>query len=181
MANISGIAVTEYLKGSTKPHATITKGPTYPIGIAIDHAGNLYASNYRPYSDQNIQVYAPGSKSPSRTIADGVSSPVGIAVDAHDTLYVTTQDPPSRIEEYRSGQSKPFRTITDKLSYPDGPPGCRADRYDILRVPRRCSGLSGKPRDDAGEILARERGVLVDPPGETPARTRASSLLSSLP
>jgi hypothetical protein len=116
----SSIDVTEYLKGSTKPHATITKGLTYPVGIAIDHAGNLYVSNYEPYSDQNVQVYAPGSKSPSRTITDGVSSPVGIAVDAHDTLYVTTQDPPSAIKEYRSGQSTPFRTITDELSYPDG-------------------------------------------------------------
>ena len=47
--------VTEYLKGSTKPYATITKGLTYPIGIAIDHAGNLYISNYRLYSDQNVQ------------------------------------------------------------------------------------------------------------------------------
>ena len=43
---------------------------------------------------------------------------MGIAVDAHDTLYVTTADPPSQIEEYRSGQSTPFRTITDQLSYP---------------------------------------------------------------
>lgn len=120
VTNLGGDDVTEYLKGETKPHATITKGLTYPIGIAIDHEGNLYVSNYRPYSAQNVQVYAPGAKSPSRTITDGVSSPVGLAVDAHDTLYVTTQDPPSRIEEYRFGQSKPFRTITDKLSYPEG-------------------------------------------------------------
>jgi uncharacterized protein YjiK len=93
---------------------------TYPVGVAIDHEGNLYVSNYKPYSAQNIQVYAPGRTSPSRTITDGVTAPVGIAVDAHDTLYVTAAAPQGQIEEYRFGQSKPFRTITDNLSYPEG-------------------------------------------------------------
>lgn len=89
MTNIGLFDVVEYLKGSAKPRATITKGLTYPDGIAIDHAGNLYVGNLQPYSMSNIQVYALGSKSPSRTITDGITWPVGIAVDEHDTLYVT--------------------------------------------------------------------------------------------
>ena len=118
MTNIGLFDVVEYLKGSAKPHATITKGLTYPDGIAIDHAGNLYVGNLQPYSTSNIQVYALGSKSPSRTITDGVTWPVGIAVDAHDTLYVTNDTAPGNVEEYRAGQSKPFRAITDKLVNP---------------------------------------------------------------
>ncbi len=156
VANIGGVNVTEYLKGSTKPHAVIANGLTYPVGIAIDHKGNLYVSNYRPYSEQNVQVYAPGDKSPSRTITEGVSSPVGIAIDAHGTLYVTTQDPPSRIEEYRFGESKPYRTITDDLSYPEGivvakngwlyvaNQGQYSDERAILEVPPRSRRASLK-------------------------------------
>lgn len=34
VANIGGDDVTEYLKGSTKPHAMITDRLTYPVGIA---------------------------------------------------------------------------------------------------------------------------------------------------
>ncbi len=76
----------EYLKGATRPHRTITHGLTYPIGIAIDHDGNLYVGDHVPYRTTNIQVYPPGSNSPIRTITDGVVWPTGIAVDANGTL-----------------------------------------------------------------------------------------------
>jgi sugar lactone lactonase YvrE len=105
VTNIGLFDVVEYLKGSAKPHATITKGLTYPDGIAIDHASNLYVGNLQPYSTSNIQVYALGSKSPSRTITDGVTWPVGIAVDEHDTLYVTNDTAPGNVEEYRPGRA----------------------------------------------------------------------------
>ena len=93
MTNLGLDDVAEYLKGSTKPHTTITEGLTYPDGIALDQTGNMYVGNLVPYGksgyESNVQVFAPGSKSPSRTITDDVTWPVGLAVDAHDTLYVT--------------------------------------------------------------------------------------------
>ncbi|MGB8150121.1 MAG: hypothetical protein WCE97_02895, partial [Candidatus Cybelea sp.] len=118
VTNLGFNDVAEYPKGSTKPSATITKGLTYPVGVAIDHAGNLYVSNPEPFSAPNVQVYAPGGKSPSRTITDGATVPVGIAIDAHDTLYVTNAAESGNIEEYRSGHGTPYRTITDELVYP---------------------------------------------------------------
>jgi len=36
VANVGGPNVTEYLRGSKKPHAVITKGLVSPLGIAID-------------------------------------------------------------------------------------------------------------------------------------------------
>lgn len=124
MTNIGLDDVAEYLKGSTKPHAMITKGLKYPVGVAIDHAGDLYVgNNLAGYGQSNIQVYAPGDKSPSRTIRDSITWPVGIAVDSHDTLYVANltlgrSDAAGNVEAYRSGQSTPYRTITDELIHP---------------------------------------------------------------
>ena len=81
MTNINLNNVTEYLKGSSKPHARITNGLTYADGIAIDHDDNLYVGNLG-FEDgvYNVQVYPPGKKSPSRTITDGITWPVGLPV-----------------------------------------------------------------------------------------------------
>ena len=121
MTNNGGAAnVTEYWKGSTRPHMAITKGLIYPIGIAIDHQGNLYVGNHVLYGTTNVQVYPPGRKSPTRTITDGVVWPTGIAVDAKDTLYVENDSSPCNVEEYRAGQSHPYRAITDEVNGPNG-------------------------------------------------------------
>jgi sugar lactone lactonase YvrE len=109
--------VTEYLKGASKPHTLITTGSTNPVGIAIDHSGNIYVSNGSFGPKFNIVVYSPGSKSPSRTITDGVTAPVGITVDANGTLYLAN-DRTNNVEEYRSGQSSPYQTITEGLDRP---------------------------------------------------------------
>lgn len=143
MTNNGGApTVTEYLKGSTEPHMTITKGLTYPIGIAIDHHGNLYVGNHVLYGTTNVQVYPPGRKSPTRTITDGVVWPTGITVDAKDTLYVANDSPPCNVEEYRAGQNHPYRTITDEI---DGPGGLSIGKNGWLYVSdeglQGCSGL----------------------------------------
>ncbi|HLY02873.1 MAG TPA: hypothetical protein VKR56_10340 [Candidatus Cybelea sp.] len=104
---------------TSEPHAVITKGITYPDGIAIDHSGNMYVGNLYPSSSPNVQVFAPGSNSPSREITDGVTTPVGITVDARGTLYIANEAA-NNIEEYRSGQNEPYQTITDDMDYPVG-------------------------------------------------------------
>jgi serine/threonine-protein kinase len=106
------------LKGSVKPHASITKGLTNPNGIAIDHAGTLYVADLVPYGTSDVQVYTAGSKSPSRTITAGVTWPVGIGVDPNGTLYVTN-DAQCNVEEYRAGQSQPYREITEGINGPN--------------------------------------------------------------
>jgi sugar lactone lactonase YvrE len=88
----------------------------YPVGIAIDHSGNLYVAN-RLRSGGNVVVYAPGSKTPSRTITDGVTSPVGITIDASGTLYVTNITE-QNVEEYLPGEDHPFETITQGMTTP---------------------------------------------------------------
>ena len=119
--NASAVAVsyTHLLKGSTKPHTVITKGLVYPVGIAIDHSGNMYVSNGSYGPTYNVVVYSPGSKSPSRTITNGVTAPVGIAVDAKGTLYVANYGT-CNVEEYLSGQEQPYQEITDEINGPSG-------------------------------------------------------------
>jgi len=107
----------EYKKGTTSPYTTITKGIFFPIGIAIDHFGNLYVANRDGASETNVVVYLPKHKSPARTITAGLTYPEGIGVDAKATLYVTNLIP-GTIEEYRVGQSQPYREITKDMNGP---------------------------------------------------------------
>ncbi|MFZ1017857.1 MAG: SMP-30/gluconolactonase/LRE family protein, partial [Candidatus Cybelea sp.] len=122
VANAYGANVTEYLYGSKKPHAVISKGVVYPLGVAFDTSGNLYIGNFSFTSEhgvENVVVYAPGSKSPSRTITNGITSPDGLAVDSNGILYVANLYE-NNVVEYRSGQSDPFQTITEAMDHPGG-------------------------------------------------------------
>jgi sugar lactone lactonase YvrE len=129
-ANYDGPNVTEYLKGSKRPHAVITKGLVNPNGIAIDRSRNLYVGTGYGVSQMNVEVYARESKSPSRTITDGVTSPGGLAVDSNGTLYVANTYQ-GNVEEYRSGQDDPFQTVTDAV---DRPTGVTVDKKGVLYV-----------------------------------------------
>lgn len=130
VTDISGPNVTEYSYGSKKPHTVITNGLVYPLGIAIDHSGDLYVGNGFGASQQNVEVYSPGGRSPSRTITNGITSPCGLAVDSNGTLYVANEFQ-NNVEEYRRGRGAPFQTITKGI---DAPAGVMVNKKGTLYV-----------------------------------------------
>jgi sugar lactone lactonase YvrE len=130
VTNVGNSRVTEYKPGATKPSTIMTDGVTDPHGIAFDHSGNMYISNYLGSYEGYVAVYAPGHKSPSRTITDGIGADAGIAVDAKGTLYVANSVE-CNVEEYPAGQDEPYQEITDDI---DGPQGLNVGKNRWLYV-----------------------------------------------
>ena len=95
-ASFSGGSITVYAAGATgnaTPVATIAgdnTGLSFPVGIALDGAGNIYVANF---SNSTITVYAAGASgnaTPMATITGpGLNGPFGIALDGAGNIYVT--------------------------------------------------------------------------------------------
>ena len=80
--------------GNAAPLRTLTGASTnlaLPIGMGVDHQGNLYVANR---TGGTVTVYpstANGNVAPTRTIASpGMGSPQAVALGAGDDLYVAT-------------------------------------------------------------------------------------------
>ncbi|MFT3699997.1 MAG: hypothetical protein QM831_43030 [Kofleriaceae bacterium] len=80
--------------GDTPPFRTIAGGTTQlslPIGVTVDHAGNIYVANR---TGSNLTVYgadASGDVAPIRTMtATGMGSPEGMIRGPDDDIIVTT-------------------------------------------------------------------------------------------
>ena len=141
--------------GDAPPAAIISGSNTnfdYPQGIAIDSAGNIYATGYLAalgfiVSSSAINVYPPGSNSnvsPSLVIAGadtGLSVPNAIAVDSDNNLYVSNNYPGS-VTVYAAastGDSVPITTITSRFNGIDQASGIAVDTAGKIYVPNRGS------------------------------------------
>ncbi|HKW45450.1 MAG TPA: NHL repeat-containing protein [Candidatus Eremiobacteraceae bacterium] len=80
--------------GGTAPAQDITgntTGLSIPLGIAVDHSGNMWVTNSGTSSITEYPAGATGDIAPINTVqgsATFLSSPVGIAVDANSDLFV---------------------------------------------------------------------------------------------
>lgn len=106
--------------GNTAPIATIYGSSGYamisPSGIAVDAAGNIYAS---ARASDSVSVYPPGSNGPSAPIqfikgsATGLAQPTSLAVDAKGKMFVT-DGPLASVTSYAAGATgnvAPVQTI----------------------------------------------------------------------
>ena len=132
--------------GNAIPLAVIT-GPATGLGsanseaqgIAVDSAGNIYASNSLY---DTITVYAPGANgnaAPTRTIARGMptlSGPRGVAFDAAQNMYIANQGSNS-VAVFAGGASgniAPLRTVQGNATGLQGPSGLTLDTSGNLYV-----------------------------------------------
>jgi len=109
--NFSGGSITVYAAGASgnaTPVATIAgdnTGLNFPLGIALDGAGNIYVTNW---GTNSITVYAAGASgnaTPTATITSaGLIQPRGIALDGAGNIYVASQFSNS-ITVYAAGAS----------------------------------------------------------------------------
>jgi serine/threonine-protein kinase len=114
--NVAGTVV-EYQKGQTSPSATIS-GLGGPLGLALDHHGNLYVADERFNFIGCIWRFKPGSTKGTQLNFAGITYPASVAVDAKDDVYVTVQTYPPVINVYRVGKTSPVRTITQGIVSP---------------------------------------------------------------
>src|SRR5438552_2375633 len=109
---VFGSSITVYAPGASgnaTPTASIAGGNTglsFPVGIALDGAGNIYVTDV---SGNSVTVYAPGASgntTPTATIAGGntgLGRPAGIALDGAGNIYVANSG--GSITVYAAGAS----------------------------------------------------------------------------
>jgi sugar lactone lactonase YvrE len=131
---------------------TIAGGLQYPLGLAVDGAGNLYIAD----TGNNRVLEVPPGGSPQSIGASGLNNPAGLAVDRMGNLYIADVGN-NRVVELPSGGGTP-RTVGTGLSTPIG-----------LAV------------DGAGNLYIADTGnnrVVEVPAGGGPQTTVASGLFS---
>jgi len=135
--------------GNITPIATIsgaTTGLAFPVGIALDSAGNIYVTNFYTANtssglrfDASITVYAAGSKGNARPTAiiagdnTNLGYPQGLALDSSRNLYVTGDG----IKVYPAGSNgdvSPAATIVGADTGLAGPIGIALDSGGSLYV-----------------------------------------------
>lgn len=139
VANWQGQSITEYAAGTYQVIRKISGDNTglYPVGIALDSGGKIYAINDTESSGSSwVTVYAgnaTGNATPLRTI-EGPKTKLtnalgGIAVDAKHEIVVTNSPYPGIpsilvFAARANGNVKPIRTIggskTGLTNYPGG-------------------------------------------------------------
>jgi sugar lactone lactonase YvrE len=119
VANLDGLDVTEYPKGSTTPDRTIPFGSlegNSPFGLALDSSGNLFVA---ALGFPNAQAYElmHHSSLPQDLGINSIVVMHGIAVDKQGNVLIANQGGAS-VEVFPPGSTTPSMTITDGLEQP---------------------------------------------------------------
>lgn len=124
VANTNAFNVLAFKRGTTTPFATLNDPNYYPIGVAVDSKGTVYAANAESTMGPpgNVTFWKKGQTNPTGTLTFASFQIVlGIGVDAKDNVYVSyipTSGPPA-VAEFpagsQTGQALPIAgtTISD--------------------------------------------------------------------
>ena len=108
VANTNAFTVVAFNRGSTTPLITLNDPNFYPLEVAVDKSGTVYAANAESTTGPpgNVTVWAKGSTNPTATLTyPDFLIVLGVGVDAGNNVYVSyipTSGPPS-IVEFPSG------------------------------------------------------------------------------
>ena len=91
-----------------------TNGLSYPTGVAVDAAGDVFIANWNP--DEVIEEPAGGGA--QVVVASGLNQPSGLAVDAAGDVYIADSSN-NRVLKVPAGGGTPS-TVGTGLSYPTG-------------------------------------------------------------
>jgi|HubBroStandDraft_1064217.scaffolds.fasta_scaffold189540_1 hypothetical protein len=104
VANTNAYSVVGFKRGASSPFATLNDAGFYPVSVAVDSNGTVYAANAEGVNGPpgNVTVWAKGSTNPTATLTYASFEIVlGLGVDAQNDLFVTyipTSGPPSMVE-----------------------------------------------------------------------------------
>jgi hypothetical protein len=92
VANTNAFNVVAFKRGATAPFRTLNDPGYYPIGVAVDSNGTVFAANAEGTNGPpgNVTVWAKGSSNPSETLTySNFQIVLGIGVDASNNVYVS--------------------------------------------------------------------------------------------
>jgi hypothetical protein len=94
VANTNASNIVAFKRGATTPFTTLDDSNYYPVSVAVDSQGTVYAANVVSLQGPpgNVAVYANGSTMPTAYLTySGFLLVLGLGVDASDNLYVSYQ------------------------------------------------------------------------------------------
>ena len=112
VANTNAFTVVAFKRGSTTPFTTLNDPNYYPLSVAVDSNGTVYAANAQGTTGQpgNVTVWTKGSTNPTGTLTYPTFEIVlGVGVDASNNVYVSyipTSGPPTMLE-FPAGSGTP--------------------------------------------------------------------------
>jgi hypothetical protein len=104
VANTNAFNVVAFKRGATTPFRTLSDPNYYPISIAVDGNGTVYAANAESTTGPpgNVTVWKKGHTKPTATLTyANFQIVLGIGVDASNNVYVTyvpKSGPPQMLE-----------------------------------------------------------------------------------
>jgi len=120
-ANTNAFNVVAFKRGATTPFRTLNDPGYYPVSVAVDSNGTVYAANVQGSSGQagNVTAWAAGSTNPTKVLSySGFQIVVGIGIDANDNVYVSyipQSGPPALVKfgpHSKTAQPVPIQNAT---------------------------------------------------------------------
>lgn len=122
VANTNANTVVGFRPGATSPFTILKDTNYYPIEVAVDSHGTVYASNAESTTGPpgNVTVWAKGHTKPTATLTyPNFLIVLGVGVDAADNVYVSyipTSGPPAMVEfpaGSQTGQPLPIQNANE--------------------------------------------------------------------
>ena len=91
VANTNASNIVAFQRGSTTPFRILDDANEYPVAIAVDESGNVYAANAQTTTGGNgdVTVWARGHTKPTETLTtSNLLLALGLGVDAQGNLYL---------------------------------------------------------------------------------------------
>ncbi|MGA8475226.1 MAG: hypothetical protein WB681_09170 [Candidatus Cybelea sp.] len=104
VANTNAFNVVAFKRGATAPFTTLSDPNYFPISVAVDGHGTVYAANAEATTGPpgNVTVWAKGHTSPTGTLTySNFNIVIGVGVDAQNNVYVSyipTSGPPAMVK-----------------------------------------------------------------------------------
>lgn len=92
VANTNAGEIVAFARGSTTPFRILQDTDEFPVAVAVDESGNVYAANAQSTTGGpgTVTVWAPGHKKPTAVLTDSdFILCLGLGVDATGDLFVT--------------------------------------------------------------------------------------------
>lgn len=115
-----GADVVVYPPGKSTPSLTIVADLSYPTGVAVDAAGNIYVANDGAKKTRGwITVYRRGQTTLWRSIHSGITLPAALAFDGSGRLYVANvpRKGTNTVAVFAKGSSVPLHTYALKEQF----------------------------------------------------------------
>ena len=106
-----------YVQAPAPLTTIVSNGLSYPFGLAVDAAGNVYIPDY---GNNAVKKWSPANNTVTFVVSNGLSAPSGIAVDAAGNVYISDASAiDSTVKEWLVASNTLITVVSNGLYYPE--------------------------------------------------------------